>query len=127
VIEQYYFLRRSRKSSLACQQQREAVRLVRDLRQEAGRPELPLPPQEDPQRRQTSQVSVLYKEIYPEVIICPTITVNTSSSFFFSKHPYNSLFILEVALIEPEILLYSNLNVQGYTKVKQNLLCSLLL
>ena len=40
---------------------------MRDLRQEVGRPELALPPQEDPQWRQTSQVSVLYEEIYPEV------------------------------------------------------------
>ena len=47
--------------------QRQAVRLLRDLRQEVGRPQLPLQAQEDPQRRQAPQVPLLHQEVYPEV------------------------------------------------------------
>ena len=66
-MTEFFFATRTRQSTVARQREREAVRVVRDLRQEVGRPQLSVQAQEDPQRRQAAQVPLLHQEVHPEV------------------------------------------------------------
>ena len=67
VRKKLFLLNRPWQPTFTREHQRQAVRLLRDLRQEVGRPQLPLQAQEDPQRRQAPQVPLLHQEVYPEV------------------------------------------------------------